>query len=793
MDPFTLVFAISLIVIGGAIAALTQPKPSKPSPAALDDFQFPQPDEGTPHPVIFGEVWTSDWFVLYYGNFRTAKVKKDDQTIGFKYFMSIHMGLCRGPIDALVQIKVGDLSAWYGTALTADTAGFAINAPWLFGGDEKEGGIQGTCALMMGSKTQVPPSWVVATLGGNVPGFRGISTMFFDGEICSISAYPKTWKMRIRRSINGWDGTTWHPELAALSISGFVADNPAHIIYECLTNRDWGRGFDRSLLDDTAFLQSAQTLANEGFGLCLSWNRQDSIQTFIQMVIDHVGGALYIDRLTGLIVFKLVRADYDPSSLPVVDYNSGLIEITEGDTTARDNAVNEIIVNWHEPISDQDRQIRVQDLASIQSLGCINTQTTDYKGLPTAELATRVAQRDLRVNVSALKKYSIKLDRRGWRLAPAALIRVSAPDKGLSNVIVRVGKVSDGDITDGTISVEAVIDVFGLPSVAFVSDEPSAWTPPDATAAPVGDRFVREMTYREAFEIFSSSQLAALASSQGAVLTMASAPTALSLSYDVATEAGAETSYAVRGNAGFAPAASLAADIGVYDTSITLTSIGDLTSVVTATAAQIGSEIVRIDAIGDTSLTIARGCVDTVPVTHVAGTRIYFFDEGYGSDGRTYSTGTTVNVKALTRTSRDLLAVGAAPVDSLTVSGRQGRPYPPAKLLIGTTPFANVTSVTGNVIFNWVERNRITQQDSLISHSEANVAGEAGTSYVIRIFKPADLVTPVRTTEVTTTTWIYTTSMQTTDAVGASIIVEIESKRDGLTSAQMYHFTLART
>lgn len=38
--------------------------------------------------------------------------KPDPPTIGYKYFMSLHMGLSRGPIDEIVQINVGDIRAW---------------------------------------------------------------------------------------------------------------------------------------------------------------------------------------------------------------------------------------------------------------------------------------------------------------------------------------------------------------------------------------------------------------------------------------------------------------------------------------------------------------------------------------------------------------------------------------------------------------------------------------------------------------------------------------------------------
>ncbi len=51
-------------------------KPQSVKPASLADFDFPQVDEGTPQAVFFGDCWTEGWFILWYGNFRTTKIKK---------------------------------------------------------------------------------------------------------------------------------------------------------------------------------------------------------------------------------------------------------------------------------------------------------------------------------------------------------------------------------------------------------------------------------------------------------------------------------------------------------------------------------------------------------------------------------------------------------------------------------------------------------------------------------------------------------------------------------------------
>lgn len=73
--PF--LWAIGAMVASYAITVLLmpKPKPQKPKPAAFEDFDFPQAEEGTPQAVVFGDCWTPDWIVLWYGNYRTSSIK----------------------------------------------------------------------------------------------------------------------------------------------------------------------------------------------------------------------------------------------------------------------------------------------------------------------------------------------------------------------------------------------------------------------------------------------------------------------------------------------------------------------------------------------------------------------------------------------------------------------------------------------------------------------------------------------------------------------------------------------
>lgn len=753
-------------------------------------------------------------------------------TIGYRYYLAIHMGLCRGPVDEIVQVNVGDLRAWptpdgagpiiaqgpggtgvaqYDNGTAGATSGAAVNtaggsggyyidAPLLFGGDKKEGGIQGSFTVMMGHSTQVVVSWIKGMLGGRVPDFRGVVTFVFDGLISSMNPYPKKWEVRVRRTTSGWDGATWHPELATIWLRDNMlkAMNPAHILYEALTNRDWGRGFPRELLNDAAFLQVAQTLYDEKFGLCLRWNRQDELSDFIQHVINHIGGSLYVDRQTGLLTPALLRGDYDPNDLPTFTYDSGLLSIENDETTSQDDLINEVIVGWNDPIRNEDRQARIHNLASIQSMGATNSSTTSYDGIPVVDLALRVAQRDLRAGATSLKRYKVELDRRGAKLIPGSVFRISAPDKNIFSVVLRAGKVSDGNLTEGKITVDAVLDVFGLPSSSFIAAPPTEWVQPDRSAQVISRRLLREATYAELYRTLTTAALAEVPDTTGVIVTMAGKPSNLSQNYQVATRVDVEE-FVRRGSSAFAPSATLTASAGIYSTVLTFESGVDLGIVTVGTVVQIGAEICRLDDIESENgisgtITIARGCVDTLPRAHAAGTEIFFFSGELGSDFREYELSETAQVKLLTVTSTQELDIALAPVDEVDIVARQARPYPPADLRINGTPYGNVSASTGDIVVSWKHRDRKIILDQLIEHQAASIGPEEGTTYTIRVYPAEAAVSPVRTVpRLTGDTWVYTTADMAADGIVGVVALEVEAVRAGIASTFKYRFAMSRS
>lgn len=578
---------------------------------------------------------------------------------GYRYLMGLHMGVCKGPVDELVEIKVGGRTAWRGS-VTANQS-VDINAYELFGGEDGEGGIQGTLQVLMGEADQVLPTPMSFVLRSPMPGFRRRFTLFFDGIVSMLNPYPKPWAVRARRVLKGWEGEPWLPELATIDIVrpisstevgtsgstsieskvvtaditlsvattnfsvqlvppstgilvgidfgsayeggvptedsggvrylqagvdytlstggvfqliGYLATvstpffvylrysysyvttnppvgggttfgealirsmNPAHILYECLTNKEWGRGLPRFALDDSSWRIAAQRLSSEKFGLCIAWKRRDSVKAFMQTVLDHIGGRLYSDRRTGLIKLGLIREDYTKSSLPLFDSDSGLLSIDEAPISVPNSMINEVKIKYRDPVTGEDRTARAINLANIRaSGGVVNSTTKEFIGLPTEELAARVAKRELRVLSQGLRRFNLTLDRRGYDLTPGSVFRIRDPQRGIPDTVLRAGEINYGNPKDGRIRLVAVQDVFGLPDQGFAVIGPPTGNTPNRQAC-VGDHKVFELPYRSIYKRSTVSEFAFVPDSAAYLGVVCQEGNGLNLSYNLAVRSG---------------------------------------------------------------------------------------------------------------------------------------------------------------------------------------------------------------------------------------------------------------
>jgi len=737
---------------------------------------------------------------------------KGGQTIGYHYLGSVLFGIGRGPVNCLTHIKVADKIVWEGGSGNNNV--FAINQPDIFGGEKQEGGIQGLARNFMGKPDQVLPGAsptthvgdsgpyksgilpsVKALLGGRCGEFRGRHMLWYDGLLSSMNPYIKEWSFRRWRTTAGWhNDAPWYQAKATIYLnSGKIrAMNPAHIIYQTITDPAWGGGRPVSELNEASFVLAANTFCDEQFGLCFHWQRTDAVGKFIQTVIDHCGAVVYTDRETGLINLKLIRGDYDPALIPHFTLDSGLLSITEDDSSSSEGMADEIIVEGLDPITNQTIEGRSHNLAVRRFRNGASTIKQSYPGLPTTDLCNRVAERDRNSAAAGLRKFTVVLDRAGFKIHPGAVFKITYAPRGIAGMVLRAGDIDDGNMINGQITIKCVQDVFSMPLISYITPVDNTWVDPSVPAPAYGE--IVEPSYRDLYRKLSSTDLAAVGAGDSYVAVLASSPSGTSYVYDLIVKVDSDPSYGSGQLSSFTANGTVAGDLHATTTVITLENLVGWDDP-TGLMAYVDGEYMAITAWDETlsQVTVKRGCVDTWPREHLSGVRFWVIDDDAGSDGHLYSEGDVIDAKVLSRTSSGILAEADASVLSTTLVGRAFRPYPPADVKVDTLSIFAVDhpGFTAEPVLAFVERNRITEADAEVGFFEATVSAEAGTTYEIDILDVADYSTVVNTYTITSP-WTYTTADQTTDGVDTwpLLPVRLYSKRDGVRSLTQDWFYL---
>ena len=509
--------------------------------------------------------------------------------------------------------------------------------------------------------------------------------------------------------------------------------NPAHIIRECLTNPVWGLGYGEADIGPS-FVTAADALHAEGFGLSLLWQRDSSIEDFLGEVLTHIDAHLYVDRRSGQWELRLIRSDYDPATLPVFDDRS---VVDWGELGWREAAelVNSVTVTFTDLRTDATGAVSVTDTALVQLMGQVVGTTVDYPGIRHESLAVRVAERDLRALSAPLLSGEITVTRAGANLDPGDVIRLVCPRLGLEAVTVRIVEIDHGDGRANGIRLKIAEDVFALGETAVVGgvsgDTGGLSRPPK----PLARRLVEEAPYWLLVQELGHAQADALLAEDpgaGAILAAAERPSADALSTRLWTSLG--TGFTFEQANAFVPTALLAADLSdnPEERDLAVRDWTGLDQVTTGTLAAMGHEYIRIDGVSATGLTVGRGCLDTVPMAHAAGTPIVVWQQAADATAARFAAGETLAVKLLPETGLGTLPLALAPEDGVTLAARAIRPLPPGNVRADGGYAALLP--TPDMTLTWCHRDRLAQTSPVFDDYLApDIGPEPGVHYELRL------------------------------------------------------------
>lgn len=841
---------LALFVVSFVLSQFLRPSPpiEDARPAGLGDFSFPTATEARVVPLIWGRVKVGGPNVVWYGDLLqvpiTEKVKKNlfasKRVIrAYRYHVGIQFGLCRGPGIVLKRIWIGDKQAWAGTLDTdGDTAEIWDNN--FFGGDKTgSGGLKTTLEFYTGSTTQS----VSAYLGlhqdagagtDRTPRYTGTSYLVArgyrttdHGAYVGITTQMKPWAMELERFPGPWSGQT-----AGHKIGG-KACNPMNVIYEILTDTEWGFGFPAADIDaggaGTSFDDAASTLESEGNGWAMTLQKVMQSAELIQEIERQIDGKIFLDHRSGKWKVKLARDDYDIDTVPQLS-DDNVKEVRDFTRGSYDDTTNQIQVRYWKRETDSSGHVNyketfapAQDVgnALIRGGGTVATAQivsgeVSYPGVKDSALASQIAWRDLRAQAYPLARATFVVTREFWDLTVGSVVAWTSSRFGFEKLPMRVGKIDYGTLQDGQITLSCAQDVFQYGAGSYGTPDDTLWNPPeyDLASYPTDEKVVceapRALVVRDpdyggspnVAKIFAAARRQA--GEVGFWITQRNSSGIPSGDY---TDAGQVMGLMLIGeldgdlSAGESnPVSSISItpdpDTDILDEfgAVSDTDMGvDLTQLI-----MVNDEFMLVKTATDGGATVDledvyRGVLDSVQGNHSDGDSVYLLFVGAGLSDGSYPTTNNVYVRLDAFSSQGRYSDTATPSsDYFTFAKRSQRPYPPAAVLYnGTSTEFGTPDMEGDGAgengygcdVDWYRR-RYDTADEVASMKADDSGVDASHETRLRVFVDPDgadteiASSPFAWTSGTGSVRIPRNELIAEAAAGTKIRVQLETRHD---------------
>lgn len=765
-------FFLTLLIFSALTIAyeFLRPKPEieNSQPLGLGDFQFPTATEGRPIPLLWGRCRVKAPNVVWYGDFaqqpiiekvKTGIFSSEKITKGYRYRIGMQLAICRGPDVVLRKIYIGDDEVFTGTVSTVTT--LDINDPELFGGDDLgTGGVQATCEFYPGSTSQAVSDYLArfqdAGAGSNrTPRYTGTSYLVAR-QLSSVAASAQGAYLGNSTSIAVWSfDVERYPAIFSGQSAGEhkigTSDcNPINVLYEILTNEEWGLGFNVGDIDvgiGSTFLAAADLCITEGNGFSMVLDQTKSVDDVVKIIEKQIDGVLYLDQRSGLWKLEMARQDYDVDLVPQL--NSGNIsQVKEYTPGAWEDTSNIVRVKFDKRDDEYKSTYAIaQDMANAITVGG-GTVSTSFPtpvefvmpGVKNADNAAKLAWRELKSQSYPLSKATLVVNREMWTLHVGSVVAWTDSELGFTKVPFRVTSIDFGRLQQNEIELSLVQDVFGYQAAGFGSPPATEWTPPSDTlvAIPSAEQLAfeapRGIQARDPDFTGDYSQVKIWCAGrrQGnearILIRQRNASGVTSGSY---ADAGTINGFMRIGSLKSNLAAGTALPTGTITIEASPDSQVDLLEVFDSaiTVSDLGAELSQLILVGNEFMLVAsaaagagtdvdltnvyRGVMDSVQENHTAGDDVYLIFVGGNITSTTFPNVRNVDIKLLPNSRSDTLAEASATTISLSTNKRNIRPTPPAEVSIDASRYDATPSLEGSGVgfdgfrndFTWLRRD----------------------------------------------------------------------------------------
>lgn len=449
----------------------------KPDPREIG---HPITDEGAPIPKLFGRYRVSAAVLAWNGpviyDERATNVfdLRANQFFvlgsGFRHGDGISAPIARNRIHA---IWAGDQKLSNTTGLSALEGNGSFETTPQVSLVKSDYSVVGNVEFLNGGPAQVLVNSGATTTAGTkmladyphgsslsenvIPGYRGVLGVclfqdavaggFNHGRVNSLPPYH-------------FEASSYGTNHAQLGTYARVGDdsNPVNVIYEILTAPDL-LGLPESWIDMSNFQAVQYTLHTETHGYSRWFSQRTTASEMLNDVLRQIDGLIYFDQRTAKIKIRLIRADYDPATLPVID-KTNCDKLKNFSMGGRTNLINKVRVTY--PNRDKDYN---EDSATAQNAanavgqdGQVAEEPLQYLGCCRPNLAKAIAERELDVRSRPIVKCSAIVSRAFLRTVPGDVVKVVWKNPDIAGAVFRVVGVERGTLEDGAIRLDLVLD-----------------------------------------------------------------------------------------------------------------------------------------------------------------------------------------------------------------------------------------------------------------------------------------------------------------------------------------------
>lgn len=479
--------------------------------------------------------------------------------------------------------------------------------------------------------------------------------------------------------------------------------NPAEVLYECLTNTEWGLSVPPGRIDYDSFRNAALTLASEGNGYSRMLTEPDELDAVISDLEAQIDGTVFEGR-DGRFRLRLIRDDYNKASLRRLD-ESNIISVDEFARQSYDTTANSVYVEFDDRSRDYEGSVATaHDPASIIATARNQVNRTErLRGVKTMELAEQIATRSLRLTSTPLATCKLTVDSSLFDIEPGEPVILNSNSHGLRDTVFRVTSINLGTASSSEIELTMMQDVFGSPStrraVNLTSDVEATYGTPISAFDPA-HQYAEEAPKR-LLDVSTDSTPHRIMTAGGKV----SQATAYSLYVDGAND---------RTVLYVSQPATLDQDLGIEKDLVT----GVINLSVIGADAQFEQDFVsnpdhsqleNLIVIGDELMLVTgaqrtetgvqlrgvyRGVLDTVQTTHSEGDPVFILKPNSSVTTSAYTTAPDglYDVNLLPRAGASTVPIGDTTTMQVVMRDRYYRPLPPSILALNNEKFPNLVS-----------------------------------------------------------------------------------------------------